>query len=93
MPRKARFFLADVPNHVVQRGNNRQAIFFADNDYRVYLDWVKEAAERYECAVHAYVLMTNHVHLLDAPRDAEAVSNSLRSRGKTFQCGAFFSPL
>ena len=60
MPRKARFFVADVPTHVVQRGNNRQAIFFADNDYRVYLGWVGEASERYGCEVHAYALMSNH---------------------------------
>lgn len=44
MPRKRRFFLPDVPVHVVQRGNNRQAVFFDENDYRVYLDWLGEAA-------------------------------------------------
>ncbi|MCG6861333.1 MAG: transposase [Chromatiaceae bacterium] len=64
MLRKPRLFVGDIPTHVVQRGNNRQAIFFAENDHRVYLGWIAEAAKWWSCAVHAYVLMTNHVHLL-----------------------------
>ena len=52
MPRKRRFFLPDVPVHVVQRGNNRQAIFFDDNDYRACLDWLGEAAAAHVCAIH-----------------------------------------
>jgi putative transposase len=60
MPRKPRFFLPSVPVHVVQRGNNRQAVFYDDSDYRVYLNWLREGAERYGCDIHAYVLMTNH---------------------------------
>ncbi len=63
MPRKPRFFLPGVPVHVVQRGNNRQSIFIDDFDRRVYLDWLKEASERWSCRIHAYVLMTDHVHL------------------------------
>ncbi len=58
MPRKPRFFLPGVPAQVVQRGNNRQPIFFADADYQAYLGWLAEAAGRYGCAVHAYVLIT-----------------------------------
>jgi putative transposase len=84
MPRKPRFFLADVPLHIVQRGNNRQAIFFADNDYEAYLGWVKEAAERYDCGVHAYVLMTNHVHLLLTPRDGGAASSMMQYVGRRY---------
>jgi putative transposase len=57
MPRKPRFFVADLPTHVVERGNNRQAIFFADNDYRVYLSWIIEAAQHWNCAEYSYVLM------------------------------------
>lgn len=64
MPRRARVMLANVPAHVIQRGNNRQACFFADDDYHVYLKWLEEYAELESCRVHAYVLMTNHVHLL-----------------------------
>lgn len=61
MPRKRRFFLPGLTVHVVQRGNNRQAIFFDDNDYRVYLDRLAQAAKEHGCSIHAYVLMTNHI--------------------------------
>ena len=64
MPRRARLSLPNVPLHIIQRGNNRQACFFADEDYRNYLDWLGEYAGKTGCHVHAYVLMTNHVHLL-----------------------------
>ena len=84
MPRKPRFFVADLPTHVVQRGNNRHAIFFADNDYRVYLGWIAEAAKRWSCAVHAYVLMTNHVHLLVTPQDREGVSRMMQYLGRRY---------
>ncbi len=84
MPRKPRFFLPDIPAHLVQRGNNRQAVFFAENDYRVYLGWLGEAAERNDCAIHAYVLMTNHVHLLVTPKDAAAISRMMQSVGQRY---------
>ena len=84
MPRKPRFFLADVPVHIVQRGNNRQPIFFDAIDYRKYLLWLTEGAERYGCTIHAYVLMTNHVHLLATPRDAHAVSRMMQYVGRYY---------
>lgn len=56
--------MPNVPLHIIQRGNNRRACFFADEDYRNYLDWLGEYAGKTGCRVHAYVLMTNHVHLL-----------------------------
>jgi len=62
MPRKRRLFLPDVPVQVVQIGNNRQAISFDHNDYRGYLSWLGSAASTNGCAIHAYALMTNHVH-------------------------------
>lgn len=67
MARKPRIALAGYAQHVVQRGNNRQATFFAEADYRYYLDCLVEASAKYDCALHAYVLMTNHVHLLVTP--------------------------
>ena len=67
MPRKPRFYLPGIPAHVIQRGNSRQAVFFSDEDYAAYLDWLKEGAEKDGCALHADVLMTNHVHLLMTP--------------------------
>ena len=64
MPRRARLALPNVPLHLIQRGNNRQVCFFADEGYRFYLDRVAESANRFGVWIHAYVLMTNHVHLL-----------------------------
>jgi putative transposase len=69
MPRKSRFFLPGVPVHIVQRGHSREPVFYEGSDYQTYLYWLGEAALRYGCAVHAYVLMTNHVHLLATPSD------------------------
>ncbi len=67
MARLARYFVKGQPLHVVQRGNNREAIFVAEDDYRLYLECLQEAAERQRLGIHAYVLMTNHVHLLATP--------------------------
>lgn len=64
MPRRARIILPSVPLHLIERGNNRSACFFDDQDYQFYLEWLAEYARQTGCAVHAYVLMTNHVHLL-----------------------------
>ena len=64
MARKRRIALPGVPQHVTQRGNNRQACFYSEMDYRFYLESLKKAADKFNCSVHAYVLMTNHVHLL-----------------------------
>ena len=64
MPRRARLKVAGLPLHIIQRGNNRSACFYADEDYALYLHHLVELAREFHCAVHAYVLMTNHVHLL-----------------------------
>lgn len=84
MPRKPRFDLPDIPVHVVQRGNNRQPVFFDDAGRRAYLAWLGEAAGRYGCAVHAYVLMSNHVHLLMTPDRAGAVGRALQYVGRRY---------
>jgi putative transposase len=84
MPRTPRLTLPDVPQHVVQRGNNRQATFFAAEDYRLYLDCLREAAAKYGCALHAYVLMTNHVHLLITPSGRQAVARTMQSVGRRY---------
>lgn len=82
MPRKPRFYLPGVPVHVVQRGNSRQAVFFEDNDYLAYLTWLSEGAEKHGCLVHAYVLMTNHVHLLLTPATAQSISRTIQYVGR-----------
>ncbi|PCJ41641.1 MAG: transposase [Alphaproteobacteria bacterium] len=84
MARLARMNLPDVPQHIIQRGNNRQAIFFTDEDYKFYLDKLKQYAEQYNVAIHAFVLMTNHVHLLVTPRTKTGVSQMMQSLGQTY---------
>lgn len=69
---------------MVRRGNNRQPIFFEEADNLAYLAWLNESAERYDCAIHAYVLMTNHVHLLLTPKDAQSVSRMMQYLGRRF---------
>ena len=84
MPRQPRLDLADVPQHVVQRGNDRQPCFYVTDDYRRYLAGLRESAIRYGCSVHAYVLMTNHVHLLVTPSSAGAVSRMMQWLGRQY---------
>ncbi|VAW48711.1 Transposase and inactivated derivatives, partial [hydrothermal vent metagenome] len=84
MPRKPRFFLPNVPVHIVQRGRSRNPVFFEDSDYRAYLDWLAEALVRYECAIHAYVLMTNHIHILATPKVSQGVSRMMQYVGRRY---------
>lgn len=84
MPRKPRMYLPDVPFHVIQRGNNRQACFFNNSDYQFYLRCLADAGRRYKVAIHAYVLMTNHVHLLMTPADTDSISRAMQSIGRRF---------
>ena len=84
MPRKTRMYLPGVPCHVIQRGNNREACFFAQQDYLFYLGCLGDACYRYHVAVHAYVLMTNHVHLLMTPDDREGISRVMQSIGRRY---------
>ena len=84
MPRKPRMHLPEVPCHVVHRGNNRQAAFFTDDDYRFYLACLSDGAKRYGVSVHAYVLMTNHVHLLVTPSVSDGVSRLMQSIGRRY---------
>lgn len=84
MPRKPRFQMPGVPAHVVQRGNNRQPIFFESSDYSAYLNWLHEGLKRYGCELHAYVLMTNHVHLLITPETRDGISLAMQYVGRHF---------
>ncbi|MGP1680618.1 MAG: transposase [Burkholderiales bacterium] len=84
MPRRPRVHLDGVPLHIVQRGHNREPCFFAEEDYLSYLHWLGEALGEAECALHAYVLMTNHVHLLLTPKKAEAVPRLIISLGRRY---------
>ena len=76
--------LADVPQHIIQRGINRQACFLEEQDYKVYLVKLLEYSEKYKVAVHAFVLMTNHVHILATPSTASGVSQLMQSLGRYY---------
>lgn len=84
MPRRPRLALPNVPLHIIQRGNNRQACFFAEEDYRFYLDWLREYADKAGCRIHAYVLMTNHVHLLISAERPESPGALMKALGQRY---------
>ena len=84
MPRRPRVQLDDVPLHIVQRGHNREPCFFSEEDYASYLHWLGEALDDTECQLHAYVLMTNHVHLLLTPKRAVTVPKLIMSLGRRY---------
>ena len=84
MPRPARLNLPGIPQHITQRGNNRQACFFASADYALYLSLLTGACRKHRCTVHAYVLMTNHVHLLITPETPMGVSLVFRDLGRDY---------
>jgi len=84
MARLGRYFVAGQPLHVIQRGNNRKDIFFAEGDYEQYRAWLAEAAEENGLKVHAYVLMTNHVHLLATPGTETSLPRTMQSLGRRY---------
>ena len=84
MPRKMRFYLPGMPAHVMQRGYNRKPVFFSEQDYLEYLRCLKHAADKYGCKVHAYVLMTNHVHLLVTPESKESIGQLFQGLGRHY---------
>ena len=84
MARKPRFNLPGVPQHIVQRGNNREPCFYAVDDYYRYLDDLHDAAVKNQVAIHAYVLMTNHVHLLATPGQAYSISHMMQDIGRKY---------
>jgi putative transposase len=77
MPRIARIVIKDVAHHVVQRGNNRQDVFFVDDDYRAYLRILCEQSRAYQLDILAYCLMTNHVHLVAVPRRSDSLAKAV----------------
>lgn len=84
MARMPRYLPPGQPQHVIQRGNNRQAVFHDEGDFRFYLGCLREAASRYGCAVHAYVLMTNHVHLLVSPAAEDGLPRAMQLLGMRY---------
>jgi len=84
MGRRRRFNLPGVPQHVIQRGNNREACFYSEEDYAAYLEFLKIAAEKAKCQLHAYILMTNHVHMLVTPMQENSIPTMMQSLGKRY---------
>ena len=82
MPRRARLVVPGVPDHIIQRGNNRLACFYADEDYHRYLDTLQEQAEKYDCLIHAYCLITKHVHLLITPKHEKSAALLMKHLGQ-----------
>jgi putative transposase len=75
-------FLLDQPLHVIRRGNNREAIFFAEDDCACYRDWLAAAAAEHCCAIHSSWLMTNPMHLLVMLGDPQSLPRSMQSLGR-----------
>ena len=84
MARLPRLYFPGCPQHVIQRGNNREACFYDEADYKAYLSFLKEAASKYQVVIHAFVLMTNHVHLLATPRDEQGISRLMQAQGRKY---------
>jgi putative transposase len=84
MARLARVCPMGAPQHVIQRGNNRQVCFGCEEDFAAYAGWLKEYASKFGVEVHAWVLMTNHVHLLCTPRREKAVSLLMQALGRRY---------
>jgi putative transposase len=73
-----------MPVHIVQRGHSREPVFFEDNDYLAYLRWLKEGAERYKVDIHAYALMTNHIHILATTGDTDGITRMMQYVGRHY---------
>ena len=84
MPRQCRYFIRNIPQHVITRGVDRQAVFFHDRDYRLYLKALRDAAATNDCLIHAYVLMTNHVHLLVTPGSERSLPLLMQAMGRNY---------
>ncbi len=84
MARLTRVCPVGVPQHIIQRGNNRQVCFAGEQDFAAYAGWLKDYSKKYQVDIHAWVLMTNHVHLLCTPRVENAVSSMIQALGRQY---------
>lgn len=84
MARLPRLTLPGYPHHIIQRGNNRQAIFAKAEDYQLWLELLQENAKKFAVDIHAYVLMSNHFHLLATPQTAEGVPQMMQAIGRRY---------
>ncbi len=84
MARQSRLVIPNQPHHVIQRGNDRQLIFREQEDYQRFLGWLKEASRFYSVAIHTYVLMPNHLHLLATPSDNDGLALMMQKVGRLY---------
>ncbi|HEX7640608.1 MAG TPA: transposase [Burkholderiaceae bacterium] len=84
MARLPRYFVKGVPQHIILRGNNREPIFANDEDCLFFKDVLQDAAKRNGLTIHAYVFMTNHIHLLASPATEESIPKTLQSVGRRY---------
>jgi len=84
MPRRPRLAVPGIPWHIIERGNNRDTCFYDEMDYLYYLETLEEQADKYRCRIHAYVLMTNHVHLLLTPEKADSAGLLMKHLGQRY---------
>ncbi len=84
MARLPRYFVKGVPLHIILRGNNRESIFGDDEDRGFFKASLLDAATRYGLAIHAYVFMPNHIHLLASPQTPESISKAMQSVGRRY---------
>lgn len=84
MPRPPRLDVPGLPQHLVARGHDRKDCFRRELDRAVYLKYLREALDKSECQVHAYVLMTNHVHLLATGSKPRSISRLMQSVGRRY---------
>lgn len=84
VPRQPRFFVPGMPQHAIVRGIDKQDVFFCTDDYRLYLESLGKSAKQYDCAIHAYVLMSNHVHLLITPGTKRALPLFFQAMGRYY---------
>jgi len=84
MPRRARSYIPEMPYHIVQRGNNREACFIEPENYQYYLELWQQLSVRYGVNVHAYCLMTNHIHFLVTPKHSDSISNTMKVAGSRY---------
>ncbi|MCU7843186.1 MAG: transposase [Candidatus Thiodiazotropha sp. (ex Monitilora ramsayi)] len=84
MPRRTRHYFSGYPYHIVQRGNNREACFLEPENYQYYLDLWRELSKRYGVKVHAYCLMTNHIHFLVTPDRKNSISDTMKCVGSRY---------
>ena len=83
-PRRPRVIVINTPHHIIQRGNDGQACFYANEEYRFYLEWLNEYVDKTEYPTHTYVLMTNYVHLIVSTEKVKVIAALLKTLGEGY---------